>query len=1054
MAITAQMRTQVSQLYVALFMRAPDAEGLAYWTGQIDTGGKTVAQVAQSMYDTAPARTYYPTGATNTAIVTSFYTNVLGRTPDAAGLTYWTDQLATKTAGQVISDMVTAVTTWTPGTDATLNAQGATSKALFNNKVVVAEYYAEVMLGGITGASNALTNVTATSDVSSNAAIAALIAGGLVTGGTFTLTNSATADSIIGTAGNDTVNGPTGTVVNGDLIIDQSTVDADVANLVLTAAYTPANIAKIETINLDWDAYGTATYNLAGVTGGKAVNLTSAKVGFLGSATVTNVDGVTLTAGNGMAGTLTASGFKTGTVEGGKATALVIDGTTTNANNASITVNAGTAATSVSVGATNGFKAATVNAGTAATITVKDAGNTTDTTALTVNNATTTITNTGSAGALTLTASDGNSITLNDIGASLTVAGAGNVIITSTGLTAETVTNSKTSGTLTLKTSTAGALDLSKVQATTIELTGAKAGADTVANGANLKYSAAAGAINVTVGGTGTSDAVTAEITAASETSVTLTGVETLTVKASATQVSGADLTIGTLATGGNKAVFTGTNDVTLTSVTGNGKVDATALAGDLIVSGTTASVEVKGGTGKVTVTATGAATDLAVVGQSADDTVTSNTTDTGSVTAILGDGKNTVSATALTTGTLVVTSGSGIDTVTSGAALTTGVINLNLGDGANVVNTADAAGAGTRIIVTGGGDDALTHTGGLDDANDVLNWTGGAGTDTLILATEGADLSPSTKVTLSGVETIRVVADSGGSAISATFAAAALSGQTYTIKADAYVATTAISVKGVATTSTINLSSLTIDQTITAGVSAVTIDASANTTTAQTITGTSVKDTIIGGGKGDTIVAGNGVDSITGGAGNDSIDVTETTANSAVDTIFFNAIATNGQDTITGFKSGTDKLSLFGGVETTLNTAAATAAVVDFYATSLVSGASAYVLGAGVGTKTTATADVLVISTTLSANGNLSLAADGTELLKALSTTTTAATQITAANANDDFYLVAYQNGNAYVYQVTNGADTAVIATEITLIGTLNGITAGSLVAGDFTLT
>lgn len=61
----------------------------------------------------------------------------------------------------------------------------------------------------------------------------------------------------------------------------------------------------------------------------------------------------------------------------------------------------------------------------------------------------------------------------------------------------------------------------------------------------------------------------------------------------------------------------------------------------------------------------------------------------------------------------------------------------------------------------------------------------------------------------------------------------------------------------------------------------------------------------------------------------------------------------------------------------------------------------------------------------------------------------TTAATQITSATAGDAL-LAAYQNDNAYIYQATS-ADTAVIASEITLIGTLNGISRFFLVLGDF---
>jgi hypothetical protein len=99
------------------------------------------------------------------------------------------------------------------------------------------------------------------------------------------LTNSATPDTIITTSGNDTVNGPSGTVANADLIIDQSTTDNDTANLVLNSfsaatPYTPNNITNIENVNLDWDAFGTATYNLTNVKGAKNVTLTSQKVGF------------------------------------------------------------------------------------------------------------------------------------------------------------------------------------------------------------------------------------------------------------------------------------------------------------------------------------------------------------------------------------------------------------------------------------------------------------------------------------------------------------------------------------------------------------------------------------------------------------------------------------------------------------------------------------------------------------------------------------------------------------------------------------------------------
>jgi hypothetical protein len=876
-------------------------------------------------------------------------------------------------------------------------------------------------------------------------------------GETFSLTNSATPDTIIGTSGDDTVNGPSGTVANADLIIDQTTTDNDTANLVLNSfsaatPYTPNNITNIENVNLDWDAYGVATYNLTNVKGAKNVTLTSSKVGYLGDATVTNVDGVTLTAGSGTVGALNASGFKTGTVEAGSAKTVTVNGSGTNSNNESITVNVGDTATSVTVGTTNGFKAATVNAGKATTIAIDDAGNTTDTMALTVN-ANATITN-GMDGALTLTAADGNNLTMNAIGASLKVQGDGNVTLNSTGLTTETVTNAKTSGTLTIKTTSTGALDLSKVQANLIELSGVKAGADTVANGANLKYTAAGGAIDVTVTGTSTTDAVNAELTAATTASLAATGVETLTVKAAATQVSGADLTITTLETKGNTVKFTGTNDVAVTNIaaTGetNGKVDASGLTGDLTIGiNTTANDDnfaVLGGTGKLNLTTANITGNQSAQGQDADDTVTANATTTGSMTAILGNGKNTVSATGLTTGTLVVTAGSGVDTVTAGAALTTGVINLNLGDGNNVINLDDANGAGTRVVATGGGDDVLTLTDGLDSDDDVLTWTGGAGTDTLYLKEVAGASDITSKVTLTDVEVIQITKDK-----TATVNAALVSEKNFTIKADGTAAgtTSVFKVMGAADSSVINLSTLNIDQSITSAINSVVIDASANTTTAQTITGTAIADTITGGDKDDVIVAGKGADVIIGGKGNDSIDLTESTADQVQDVVRILA-ADNGKDTITGFKVGTDDLS-FAAASTTIATTAG-AAVHDTISVALLSTAGAFTLGTGAGTKTSSTADVLELTTTLSSNGDLDLAVNGAELFKALgSTSTSAATQLTVQAAADKFYLVAYQDGNAYVYYANAGADTAVTVDEIQLVGVLNGITAGTLDAGDF---
>jgi len=213
MAITVAMRTEISQLYVSLFGRAPDGEGLGFWVNSYDKGN-TLASIAQSMYDTAPARAYYPLFATPSEIVTTFYTNVLGRAPDAEGLAFWVKEYgASATQGAFFSKLISNVVNYN-GTD----AAGVTSKSLFANKVAVAQYYGE-QNGTVAGATAALNGVTAVA-ASVDTAKAAIV-NTVVSGQTFTLTTGIDGASIKGdagttsTAGNDTFSGSITFAVTG-----------------------------------------------------------------------------------------------------------------------------------------------------------------------------------------------------------------------------------------------------------------------------------------------------------------------------------------------------------------------------------------------------------------------------------------------------------------------------------------------------------------------------------------------------------------------------------------------------------------------------------------------------------------------------------------------------------------------------------------------------------------------------------------------------------------------------------------------------------------------
>uniref|UniRef100_UPI0037511169 DUF4214 domain-containing protein n=1 Tax=Undibacterium sp. TaxID=1914977 RepID=UPI0037511169 len=175
MAVTPQMRTQVTQLYVSLFGRAPEADGLGYWVQQL-SNGKSLQTVAQDMYNVAPSRIYYPLSLSNQEIVERFYLNVLGREADTAGKAYWTGRLNTESTtgtaasraiavGTVVTEMITAVISYT-GT----NADALASQSLLNNKVAVGLHYAFDMNGNNVAEATALIPMVTAGPTGQNAA--------------------------------------------------------------------------------------------------------------------------------------------------------------------------------------------------------------------------------------------------------------------------------------------------------------------------------------------------------------------------------------------------------------------------------------------------------------------------------------------------------------------------------------------------------------------------------------------------------------------------------------------------------------------------------------------------------------------------------------------------------------------------------------------------------------------------------------------------------------------------------------------------------------------
>jgi len=212
MATTAQIDSIVA-LYAGYFDRAPDPAGLQFWIDQIENGREfnTIAAdfaaspEAEALYPylTAPAL------VTPTAFVTSIYLNLFNRSPDAAGLEFWTDALAAGTVSA--ADMIEAVIDGARD-DATATPPSF-DKATLDNKVEAGLDWAKetsATVGFTYDAAAAAAAVAALSGVTDDVATVAaakaatdvFVSGAEKVGSTFTLTTG--VDAIVGTGGQDT----------------------------------------------------------------------------------------------------------------------------------------------------------------------------------------------------------------------------------------------------------------------------------------------------------------------------------------------------------------------------------------------------------------------------------------------------------------------------------------------------------------------------------------------------------------------------------------------------------------------------------------------------------------------------------------------------------------------------------------------------------------------------------------------------------------------------------------------------------------------------------
>ena len=810
MAASAYTDT-VQKVYIAYYGRAADPVGLAYWSGEIDTAGGSIAAIMASFGASAEATTLYGS-LSNTAMVNAIYQQSFGRDADFAGLMYYAGQLSagTMTAVSIAQNIFDGAA----GDDATMLA----------NKLVVAKAYTAaidtssevVAYSGTVAAAAArtllstvdATTVTAGFDVTTSIASVVTVSNtaAVVAGKAFTLTSltdtfvggagadvftadntatasaSSTADSLTGGEGADTLN------IFSDGSVDPMPVVSSIETINLydvdDALFTTATATGVETLNV---IRGDGTQGVI-VAAGTTVNLSTMTLSEAATAVSITHAAATTSATVGVDGVV---GNADGTVT--EDVTLVGAGLTT------VVLNATGTASDIEMFSVAGATDVTINASAKLTSNQN-------------NGATFGVNTTGTLGTLTVTGTGAVDIGTIDPGFTTVNAGANSGGFSALLATGDDTVLTGSSGNDTITASTTDALATADKLAVN-----AGEGTDTLVILATLDVNTAAD-------------------------SARYTGFENLELVDSTNLANFAD--IQTISFTGDAKTLSGLNATQAAAITVNADVgtsfqaslssaggSADVLTLNLTSATATTNVSVAAGvfTGFETVNlnaTTGvAATDSTVAFATAGDTSIINVTGTADVVTTLTSTKSTgVTLTSTTTGALTVTGNvAASSSITSGTGADALTLSTTLGSTYN-------SGAGADTIT--GALTSIVNTGVTDHVIDA-----GAGIDTLAISTVGASVVTDNHFTnISNMEKITLAATASssittGGAFNSAFAngvditAAALANEkTFTYAGGLYGQDTTIALT---TSSVADAAAEDITVTTGAGADTVTITAS-----------------------------------------------------------------------------------------------------------------------------------------------------------------------------------------------------------------------------------
>jgi len=1062
--------TQLQQQYIAYFGRPGDPAGIKYWLSS-SSGVSTAREFADKIYAQDEYKTSTVGSKTVEAQVNQLYLNLFGRSADATGLLYWTQEIekGNLNLSNVATDLI-----WSASNPSSGNtAQGALDASALTNKVAAAAAYtAEVEAS--TTAILAYQPATTSPFKTSTAFTSAQTYLGTITSATAHTAAGITSTVTSMTTGSDaTTTTTTNLTTSSDTLTGSSSADTYKGSIVYTAAGTTTPQSG-STFTVDDEVDGgvgtdTLSLTISGVVDGGAVgipaadtkNIEALEVRAVNTETTndtdyvqvdaTNYSGLTTFTNNRSTATIDLNNLPTGAtyIHKGNGTVTMGDTTTVDYKTTTDAVNI-----TLDGGVVAGAASDITNSGTATTATVKSTGaaNKIDVLALASGNNTIT--------SLTIDATTNASFGAGNAGDDAAITGmAADSTITITG---------------------AGAVDIETVDSDVDVI-------DASGNSGGIQVALSSNTSTVTTGSSG-ADKITSGATF------------TTSTKGSVNAGAGSDtLIIGTNVGHINNATEAGkyTNFETLSL---NGTLDLTYIGSQitsLILSGATNAVTNLTASQAASVTASadiGASTIALNTSSGTSDSLTLNLGDglggaheTGALTAngfetinihanpkalnadltsildsLSADKVTTINMTGTNLANVTLSNAAVTKAATYDASALPGVLNIagNLIAGSTVKGS-----AGADIIALGtvgstyngnGGNEAISGTGiaHLESSSVWNTINGGAGTDTITLEANTLTAVDSNFRYVSNVEAITLDSDAAGGDVSLTtggfFDTAFKTGGVTATLLGSDTDKVTVSAATFSGDATVTVTSLGLgnaadeDISVTTGNGDDTVTVTASSWVGAT--GASSGIAILTGAGDDTITMTTGTLkattagalSITPGTGADTITISSTnsTTNDSQKVVVIadgDSLAT-GRDKITGFKAATasnfsDLLDLEGTPTVQANTTATNGTDSGVF--------KSHAIGSGI--LTLDDADIFASAVTINPN-NLS---DALGYLAA-NITTSGATVIMAYdadnNATNDGYIVFQQGTLDTVVELVG-------LTSVDLVDTTNDAGANDLI-------